>query len=119
MEFRRKAKALLRLAAQTLGRLDVPFWISSGTCLGNFVSRRPPEPRGRPNTFLLALLPPAGWFRQCDLISYSRDVDIGIFISDFRPQITAAFRDAGMSLKHQFGKVRVLFSVGPGRLGLD
>ncbi|XP_032425302.1 ribitol-5-phosphate transferase FKTN isoform X2 [Xiphophorus hellerii] len=79
VEFQRKAKALLRLAAQTLDRLDVPFWISSGTCLG--------------------------WFRQCGVISYSRDVDIGIFISDFRPQITAAFRDVGMSLKHQFGKV--------------
>uniref|UniRef100_A0A3B5KYH2 Ribitol-5-phosphate transferase FKTN N-terminal domain-containing protein n=1 Tax=Xiphophorus couchianus TaxID=32473 RepID=A0A3B5KYH2_9TELE len=79
VEFRRKAKALLRLAAQTLDRLDVPFWISSGTCLG--------------------------WFRQCGVISYSRDVDIGIFISDFRPQITAAFRNVGMSLKHQFGKV--------------
>uniref|UniRef100_A0A3B3U783 Fukutin n=1 Tax=Poecilia latipinna TaxID=48699 RepID=A0A3B3U783_9TELE len=79
VEFRRKAKVLLRLAAQTLGRLDIPFWISSGTCLG--------------------------WYRQCGVISYSRDVDIGIFISDFRPQITTAFRDAGMSLKHQFGKV--------------
>ncbi|XP_014876871.1 ribitol-5-phosphate transferase FKTN isoform X3 [Poecilia latipinna] len=80
VEFRRKAKVLLRLAAQTLGRLDIPFWISSGTCLG--------------------------WYRQCGVISYSRDVDIGIFISDFRPQITTAFRDAGMSLKHQFGKGR-------------
>lgn len=34
MDFRRKAKMLLHVAAQTLARLDVPFWISSGTCLG-------------------------------------------------------------------------------------
>lgn len=79
VDFRRKAKALLHLAAQTLTSLEIPFWLSSGTCLG--------------------------WFRQCSIISYSRDVDVGIFISDFRPDIIAAFRDAGLSLKHKFGKV--------------
>ncbi|XP_026212548.1 fukutin isoform X1 [Anabas testudineus] len=79
VDFRRKAKSLLHLAARTLALLDVPFWLSSGTCLG--------------------------WFRQCSIISYSRDVDIGIFIADFRPDIVAAFRDAGLLLKHKFGKV--------------
>lgn len=79
VDFRRKAKSLLRLAAQTLAQLNIPFWLSSGTCLG--------------------------WFRQCNIISFSRDVDIGIFITDFRSNIVAAFRDAGLSLKHKFGKV--------------
>lgn len=79
VDFRKKVKSLLHLAAQTLTRLGVPFWLSSGTCLG--------------------------WFRQCSVISYSRDVDIGIFISDFRHDIIAAFRDAGLTLKHKFGKV--------------
>ncbi|XP_022624143.1 fukutin isoform X5 [Seriola dumerili] len=79
VDFRRKVKSLLHLAARTLARLDIPFWLSSGTCLG--------------------------WFRQCSIISYSRDVDIGIFIVDFRTDILAAFRDAGLSLKHKFGKV--------------
>ncbi|XP_037547748.1 fukutin [Nematolebias whitei] len=79
VDFRRKAKSLLHSAARTLAALRVPFWISSGTCLG--------------------------WFRQCSIISYSRDVDIGIFITDFRPDIVTAFRDAGFSLKHKFGKV--------------
>lgn len=79
VDFRRKVKSLLHLAARTLARLDIPFWLSSGTCLG--------------------------WFRQCSIISYSRDVDIGIFIVDFRSDIIAAFRDAGLSLKHKFGKV--------------
>lgn len=51
-------------------------------------------------------LPPAGWFRQCSVISYSRDVDIGIFIIDYRPDIVAAFMNAGLSLKHKFGKVK-------------
>ncbi|XP_022624140.1 fukutin isoform X2 [Seriola dumerili] len=86
VDFRRKVKSLLHLAARTLARLDIPFWLSSGTCLG-------------------CLSPSIGWFRQCSIISYSRDVDIGIFIVDFRTDILAAFRDAGLSLKHKFGKV--------------
>ncbi|KAM6902795.1 ribitol-5-phosphate transferase FKTN isoform 1-T1 [Xenentodon cancila] len=79
LDFRRKARSLLHTATKTLAVLDIPFWISSGTCLG--------------------------WFRQCSIISYSRDVDIGIFVADFKPDIIAAFRDAGLSLKHKFGKV--------------
>ncbi|XP_020492654.2 fukutin [Labrus bergylta] len=79
LDFRRKVKTLLHRVAQILTKLDIPFWLSSGTCLG--------------------------WFRQCSVISYSRDVDIGIFIVDFRSDIIAAFRDAGLSLKHKFGKV--------------
>ncbi|XP_031696486.1 fukutin-like isoform X1 [Anarrhichthys ocellatus] len=34
VEFRRKVKLLLHLAARTLAQLDIPFWLSSGTCLG-------------------------------------------------------------------------------------
>lgn len=79
VEFRRKVKSLLHVASRTLEQLEVPFWLSSGTCLG--------------------------WFRQCSIISYSRDVDIGIFITDFRPDIVSALTDAGLSLKHKFGKV--------------
>ncbi|XP_056147156.1 fukutin [Lampris incognitus] len=78
-DFRLKAKALLHLAARTLNRLGVPFWLSSGTCLG--------------------------WFRQCGIIPYSRDVDLGVFISDFRPDVISAFQNAGLPLKHKFGKV--------------
>ncbi|XP_075993450.1 ribitol-5-phosphate transferase FKTN [Genypterus blacodes] len=79
LSFRHRATSLLRLAARALNQLNVPFWLSSGTCLG--------------------------WFRQCSIIPYSRDVDIGIFIADFRADIIAAFQDAGLSLKHKFGKV--------------
>ncbi|KAJ8007483.1 hypothetical protein DPEC_G00117970 [Dallia pectoralis] len=79
MDFRMKAKALLRLAARTLNELHVPFWLSSGTCLG--------------------------WFRQCNIIPYSKDVDLGIWIKDYRPDIIQAFQKAGLPLKHKFGKV--------------
>jgi hypothetical protein len=34
MVFRKRAKELLQLAAKTLKDLGVPFWLSSGTCLG-------------------------------------------------------------------------------------
>uniref|UniRef100_A0A8I5TKP1 Ribitol-5-phosphate transferase n=1 Tax=Pongo abelii TaxID=9601 RepID=A0A8I5TKP1_PONAB len=77
--FRKSAKELLQLAAKTLNKLGVPFWLSSGTCLG--------------------------WYRQCNIIPYSKDVDLGIFIQDYKSDIILAFQDAGLPLKHKFGKV--------------
>lgn len=79
LDFRRKVRTLLQISVQTLGQIQVPFWISSGTCLG--------------------------WLRQCGVISYSRDVDIGVFIRDFRPEIVQALTRSGLRLKHRFGKV--------------
>ncbi|XP_023664264.1 ribitol-5-phosphate transferase FKTN isoform X1 [Paramormyrops kingsleyae] len=79
MEFRMKAKTLLHLAAQVLTGLGVPFWLSSGTCLG--------------------------WFRQCNVIPYSKDVDLGVWIKDYKPEIIQAFQTSGLPLKHKFGKV--------------
>ncbi|XP_004949412.5 fukutin isoform X1 [Gallus gallus] len=79
VEFRRKAKSLLHLAALTLNNLGVKFWLSSGTCLG--------------------------WYRQCNVIPYSKDVDLGIFIRDYKADIIPAFQKAGLPLKHKFGKV--------------
>lgn len=37
MAFRKRAKELLQLAAKTLKALGVPFWLSSGTCLGKML----------------------------------------------------------------------------------
>lgn len=79
LDFRKKVRTLLQISVQTLGQIQVPFWISSGTCLG--------------------------WLRQCGVISYSRDVDIGVFIQDFRPDIVQVLTQAGLRLKHRFGKV--------------
>ncbi|XP_045323302.1 fukutin isoform X3 [Leopardus geoffroyi] len=79
MAFRKSAKELLQLAARTLKKLGVRFWLSSGTCLG--------------------------WYRQCNIIPYSKDVDLGIFIQDYKSDIISAFQDVGLPLKHKFGKV--------------
>lgn len=35
--FRKRAKELLQLAARTLKKLGVRFWLSSGTCLGKIL----------------------------------------------------------------------------------
>ncbi|XP_052571767.1 uncharacterized protein LOC128096343 isoform X1 [Peromyscus californicus insignis] len=45
-----------------------------------------------------------GWYRQCSIIPYSKDVDLGIFIQDYKPDIILAFQNAGLPLKHKFGK---------------
>uniref|UniRef100_A0A8C6X5T6 Ribitol-5-phosphate transferase n=1 Tax=Naja naja TaxID=35670 RepID=A0A8C6X5T6_NAJNA len=79
MEFRTKAKALLHLSALTLNNLGVQFWLSSGTCLG--------------------------WYRQCNIIPYSKDLDLGVFIQNYKPDIIPAFQRAGLPLKHKFGKL--------------
>jgi len=47
-----------------------------------------------------------GWLRQCDLIPYSKDVDIGIWIKDYKDDIIQMFQDNGLTLIHQFGRVR-------------
>lgn len=46
-----------------------------------------------------------GWYRQCSIIPYSKDVDLGVFIQDYNSNIISAFQDAGLPLKHKFGKV--------------
>ena len=85
MAFRAKAKQLLLLAIRVLGDLSVPFWLSSGTCLG--------------------------WYRQCGFIPHSKDVDIGIWIKHYKPQIVQGFLDRGLQLKHQFGKIEDSFEL--------
>ena len=38
MTFQKRAKELLHLAAKTLKKLGVRFWLSSGTCLGKILA---------------------------------------------------------------------------------
>ncbi|KAK7501158.1 hypothetical protein BaRGS_00007643 [Batillaria attramentaria] len=78
-EFRRKGRQLLSVVVKTLDSMALPFWLSSGTCLG--------------------------WFRQCDIIPYSKDVDIGIFIKDYREELVTALENVGLKLVQTFGKV--------------
>ncbi|XP_067002294.1 ribitol-5-phosphate transferase FKTN [Anabrus simplex] len=79
LKFKHRAWKLLSRAKTLLDKLGVRFWLSSGTCLG--------------------------YFRQCDIIPYSRDVDIGIFITDYNEQILSEFIAHGFTLKHWFGRV--------------
>jgi hypothetical protein len=46
-----------------------------------------------------------GWFRQCDLIPYSNDVDLGVWIKDYQEGVIPGLRHSGLTLIHQFGKV--------------
>jgi hypothetical protein len=79
------ARNVLATAKLVLDSLGVRFWLSSGTCLG--------------------------WFRQCDLIPYSKDVDIGIWIKDYRDDVIAAMQNSGLELIHRFGKVEDSFEL--------
>ncbi|XP_014813653.1 PREDICTED: fukutin isoform X2 [Calidris pugnax] len=45
------------------------------------------------------------WYRQCNVIPHSKDVDLGVFIRDYKADIIPAFQKAGLPLKHKFGKV--------------
>lgn len=77
--FRSKAHSLLSKVKKLLDELSIPFWLSSGTCLG--------------------------YYRECDFITYSRDVDIGIWIQHFKPQLIDVFSMNDLPLLHSFGKV--------------
>ncbi|XP_071160190.1 ribitol-5-phosphate transferase FKTN-like [Mytilus edulis] len=79
IHFQRKARQLISIAQKVLDGLGIRFWISSGTTLG--------------------------WFRQCDIIPYSQDVDLGIWIKDYKPEMVQAFEKAGLPLRFLFGKV--------------
>ncbi|KAL9951114.1 hypothetical protein ACROYT_G043718 [Oculina patagonica] len=77
--FKKKALEVLSTAISALDRLGVRFWLSSGTCLG--------------------------WYRQCDIIPHSKDVDIGIWIKDYNSLLISEFEKAGLFLKHKFGRI--------------
>ncbi|EDV23162.1 uncharacterized protein TRIADDRAFT_27375, partial [Trichoplax adhaerens] len=78
-KFYDSSKKLITKAKKVLDDLMIPFWISSGTCLG--------------------------WFRQCGIIPYSNDVDIGIMADDYKPVLINAMKRNGFSLKFIFGKL--------------
>lgn len=47
----------------------------------------------------------AGFYRQCDIIPWSKDIDIGIFIEEYKPSIITEFEKRGLRLIAKFGKV--------------
>lgn len=83
--FRKRGKHVLQIAKTILDNLGVRFWLSSGTCLG--------------------------WFRQCNVISHGKDMDIGIWIKDYNKQLIEEFHRNGLYLEHVFGKVKDSFQI--------
>lgn len=51
---------------------------------------------------------PLGWFRQCDFISHTTDVDIGIFIKEYREELVGFLETSGLVLTHRFGRVGII-----------
>lgn len=78
LRFRHRAWKLLSRAKSVLDSLAIPFWLSSGTCLG--------------------------YYRECDIIPHSKDVDIGIWAKDYSPHIVSEFQNHGLSLKIWLGR---------------
>ncbi|XP_034236955.1 fukutin-like isoform X2 [Thrips palmi] len=85
IRFKHQAWKMLSRAKRILDDLEVPFWLSSGTCLG--------------------------FLRQCDFIPYSQDVDLGVFASDYKEEIIPAFLSHGFKLHHTFGKANDSYQI--------
>lgn len=85
VRFAHKARKILSIAKAALDDLQIPFWISSGTLLG--------------------------FYRQCDIIPYSMDVDIGVFIKNYNDKLMETFKERKLKLKHIFGKVSDSYEV--------
>ncbi|XP_028413017.1 fukutin-like [Dendronephthya gigantea] len=83
--FRKRGKEVLKIAKIILDDLRVRFWLSSGTCLG--------------------------WFRQCSVISHGKDMDIGMWITDYNKQLIDEFQNNGLYLEHLFGRVNDSFQM--------
>lgn len=45
----------------------------------------------------------AGYFRECDIIAHSKDVDIGIFASSYSDKIITVMQNYGFQLKISLG----------------
>ncbi|KAL8601923.1 hypothetical protein ACOMHN_020658 [Nucella lapillus] len=89
-EYRDRVLKVIANAAKALDRLGLPFWLSSGTALG--------------------------WYRQCDVIPYSSDLDFEMRIQDYTPNITTALIQAGFRQLRQYGKISDSFQL---RFGLE
>ncbi|KAF6201760.1 hypothetical protein GE061_004155 [Apolygus lucorum] len=78
VHFTHKVHKLLSVVKTVFDSLRVPFWISSGTLLG--------------------------YFRHCNVIPHSKDVDIGVFADDFSESIIAGLERRKIKLHLWFGE---------------
>ena len=93
--FRENGAKVLKVIKSRLDDFGVPFWLSSGTLLG--------------------------WYRQCDFIVYSGDVDIGVFIKDHDQDLLSKLLRSSLVLEHKFGKLEdsLQYAFHMGSLKLD
>lgn len=85
VRFKHKAWKLLAKTKTIMDQLNIPFWISSGTLLG--------------------------FYRQCDIIPWAMDVDIGVFIEDYTFRLIPEFERKGLRLTHKFGRLSDSFEL--------
>ncbi len=68
---------ILRRTKKALDKLSVPFFLSSGTCLG--------------------------YFREGKFIDYDYDIDVGIFAKHYTPKIVTEMKKQGLELYRVLG----------------
>jgi len=77
VNFKSRAKAAISKAKKILDDLDIPFWLNGATLLG--------------------------WFRQCDIIGHSQNVNFGIRASDYSEELVKRFEQDEFLLLKKFG----------------
>ncbi|XP_074597382.1 ribitol-5-phosphate transferase FKTN-like [Brevipalpus obovatus] len=93
--FRSNVHSLLVKVKEVLDGMKIPFWLNSGTLLG--------------------------YYRECDIIAHTQDVDIGVLITDYVPEMINRFFLHDLPLLHVFGKPEDSFELSfrDGNLKLD
>jgi phosphorylcholine metabolism protein LicD len=71
---------ILLKTKEALDELDIPFFLSSGTCLG--------------------------YFRERNFIEHDYDIDIGIHTKDYTPKLIDAMREKGLYLYRVLGSLK-------------
>ncbi|CAH1780646.1 unnamed protein product, partial [Owenia fusiformis] len=75
-----KAREILRATKDVLDKVGMKFWLTDGTLLG--------------------------WYRQCDFIAHTNDVDVGTWITDFNPDLEKLLKRRGQPIRilYHYGK---------------
>ncbi|BES90215.1 Hypothetical protein NTJ_03023 [Nesidiocoris tenuis] len=79
IRFRHEVRKILSVVRAAFDGIHLPFWISSGTLLG--------------------------YFRHCDVIPHSKDVDIGVFADDYTHHLVTSLEKHGLKLHLWFGEI--------------
>lgn len=82
---------ILNRTNKALNRLNIPMFLSSGTCLG--------------------------YFREGKFIDYDYDIDVGIFAEDYNPQIIDEMKKEGLYLYRILGNKKTGMELSFRKLG--